>query len=106
LRGSPVLWFGLAAVIVAFAAIYVFYFDWIPLAPDENALRLLTIDYSPDHRPRLLNQASVAIENGMPIRPFLRGQAFEPEIIRELSLALEIVWNSGWNWPITPLRVL
>jgi len=33
----------------------------------------------------------VAIENGMPIRPFLAGQAFEPEIIREMSLALEIV---------------
>lgn len=27
----------------------------------------------------------------MPIRPFLAGQAFEPEIIRQMSLALEIV---------------
>ena len=27
----------------------------------------------------------------MPIRPFLVGQAFEPEIIREMSLALENV---------------
>jgi hypothetical protein len=27
----------------------------------------------------------------MPIRPFLAGQAFEPEIIREMSLALETV---------------
>ena len=27
----------------------------------------------------------------MPIRPFLLGQAFEPEIIREMSLALEHV---------------
>jgi hypothetical protein len=27
----------------------------------------------------------------MPIRPFLLGQAFEPEIIREMSLALENV---------------
>jgi len=27
----------------------------------------------------------------MPIRPFLAGQAFEPEIIRQMSLALEAV---------------
>jgi hypothetical protein len=27
----------------------------------------------------------------MPIRPFLAGQAFEPELIREMSLALENV---------------
>jgi hypothetical protein len=27
----------------------------------------------------------------MPIRPFLAGQAFEPEAIREMSLALETV---------------
>ncbi len=27
----------------------------------------------------------------MPIRPFLAGQAFEPEIIREMSFALETV---------------
>jgi hypothetical protein len=27
----------------------------------------------------------------MPIRPFLAGQAFEPEIIRQMSLALESV---------------
>jgi len=27
----------------------------------------------------------------MPIRPFLAGQAFEPEVIREMSLALETV---------------
>ena len=27
----------------------------------------------------------------MPIRPFLSGQAFEPEIIRQMSLALETV---------------
>jgi hypothetical protein len=27
----------------------------------------------------------------MPIRPFLAGQAFEPEIIRQMSLALETV---------------
>ncbi len=27
----------------------------------------------------------------MPIRPFLAGQAFEPEIIRQMSLALENV---------------
>jgi hypothetical protein len=27
----------------------------------------------------------------MPIRPFLAGQAFQPEIIREMSLALESV---------------
>jgi hypothetical protein len=27
----------------------------------------------------------------MPIRPFLAGQAFEPDIIREMSLALETV---------------
>jgi hypothetical protein len=27
----------------------------------------------------------------MPIRPFLAGQAFEPEAIREISLALETV---------------
>jgi len=26
---------------------------------------------------------------GMPIRPFLSGQAFEPEIFRQMSLALE-----------------
>jgi hypothetical protein len=28
---------------------------------------------------------------GMPIRPFLAGQAFEPETIRDMSLALERV---------------
>jgi hypothetical protein len=27
----------------------------------------------------------------MPIRPFLAGQAFEPEVIREMSFALETV---------------
>ncbi len=27
----------------------------------------------------------------MPIRPFLTGQAFEPEAIREMSFALETV---------------
>jgi hypothetical protein len=27
----------------------------------------------------------------MPIRPFLAGQAFEPEIIRQMSIALESV---------------
>ena len=27
----------------------------------------------------------------MPIRPFLAGQAFEPELIRQMSLALETV---------------
>ena len=27
----------------------------------------------------------------MPIRPFLAGQAFEPELLREMSLALETV---------------
>jgi hypothetical protein len=27
----------------------------------------------------------------MPLRPFLAGQAFEPELIREMSLALETV---------------
>ena len=27
----------------------------------------------------------------MPIRPFLAGQAFQPEVIREMSLALETV---------------
>jgi hypothetical protein len=27
----------------------------------------------------------------MPIRPFLAGQAFEPELIRQMSLALEAV---------------
>jgi hypothetical protein len=27
----------------------------------------------------------------MPIRPFLAGQAFEPELIREMSIALETV---------------
>ena len=27
----------------------------------------------------------------MPIRPFLAGQALEPDVIREMSLALEIV---------------
>jgi hypothetical protein len=27
----------------------------------------------------------------MPIQPFLAGQAFEPELIREMSLALETV---------------
>jgi len=27
----------------------------------------------------------------MPIRPFLAGQAFEPEVIRQMSLALESV---------------
>jgi hypothetical protein len=27
----------------------------------------------------------------MPIRPFLAGQAFEPEVIREMSFALEAV---------------
>jgi hypothetical protein len=27
----------------------------------------------------------------MPIRPFLAGQAFQPEIIRQMSLALESV---------------
>ena len=27
----------------------------------------------------------------MPIRPFLAGQAFQPELIREMSLALETV---------------
>jgi hypothetical protein len=27
----------------------------------------------------------------MPIRPFLAGQAFEPELIREMSLALETI---------------
>jgi hypothetical protein len=27
----------------------------------------------------------------MPIRPFLAGQAFEPDVIREMSLALETV---------------
>jgi hypothetical protein len=27
----------------------------------------------------------------MPIRPFLAGQAFDPEVIREMSLALETV---------------
>ena len=29
--------------------------------------------------------------NVMPIRPFLAGQAFEPEIIRQMSLAFETV---------------
>ena len=29
--------------------------------------------------------------NAMPIRPFLAGQAFEPEIIRQMSLAFETV---------------
>ena len=63
-----------------------------------------------------------AIENGMPIRPFLAGQAFEPEIIREMSLALEIVahlgmqaskpgtvgrlsWRPGAECPNSPLYV-
>jgi hypothetical protein len=27
----------------------------------------------------------------MPIRPFLAGQAFEPDVIREMSLALETI---------------
>jgi hypothetical protein len=27
----------------------------------------------------------------MPIRPFLAGQAFEPDLIRQMSLALETV---------------
>ena len=27
----------------------------------------------------------------MPIRPFLAGQAFEPELIRQMSLALETI---------------
>jgi hypothetical protein len=27
----------------------------------------------------------------MPIRPFLAGQAFQPELIREMSLALETI---------------
>lgn len=27
----------------------------------------------------------------MPIRPFLAGQAFQPEVIREMSLALETI---------------
>ena len=30
----------------------------------------------------------------MPIRPFLSGQAFEPEVIREMSLALEKVCDA------------
>lgn len=30
----------------------------------------------------------------MPIRPFLSGQAFEPETIREMSLALEKVCDA------------
>jgi hypothetical protein len=30
-------------------------------------------------------------ERYMPIRPFLVGQAFEPELIRQMSLALETV---------------
>jgi hypothetical protein len=29
----------------------------------------------------------------MPIRPFLAGQAFEPEVIREMSFALETVYG-------------
>jgi len=31
------------------------------------------------------------IQRAMPIRPFLAGQAFEPELIRQMSLALETV---------------
>jgi hypothetical protein len=31
---------------------------------------------------------------GMPIRPFLAGQAFEPETIRDMSLALEKVCDA------------
>jgi len=30
-------------------------------------------------------------ENAMPIRPFLAGQALEPELIRQMSLALETI---------------
>ncbi len=30
----------------------------------------------------------------MPIRPFLAGQPFEPELIREMSLALETVCDT------------
>jgi hypothetical protein len=35
--------------------------------------------------------AQSAISEGMPITPYLSGQVFEPELIREMSLALESV---------------
>ena len=39
----------------------------------------------------------------MPIRPFLAGQAFQPEIIRQMSLALESVCETlGLNWTDDP----
>jgi hypothetical protein len=31
----------------------------------------------------------------MPIRPFLAGQAFEPELIRQMSLALDVCGKLG-----------
>ena len=31
------------------------------------------------------------MNNAMPITPYLAGQAFEPEVIRQMSLALETV---------------
>jgi hypothetical protein len=41
----------------------------------------------------------------MPITPFLAGKAFEPELIREMSLALETVCEKfGMNWPTIPRR--
>lgn len=33
-------------------------------------------------------------ENAMPITPYLAGQAFEPELIRQMSLALERVCDT------------
>jgi hypothetical protein len=34
------------------------------------------------------------MKSGMPITPYLAGQAFEPELIREMSLALETVCDT------------
>src|SRR5262249_11315466 len=44
-----------------------------------------------NHRNSALTTRRSYIQNTMPITPFLAGKAFEPELIREMSLALETV---------------
>jgi len=56
------------------------------LVPDfENRILSIRDNEYPDRVP------PIGYIQGMPIRGFLSGQAFEPEVIRQMSLALETV---------------
>ena len=42
-------------------------------------------------RPTIIRLRLNGLERDMPIRGFLSGQAFEPEVVRQMSLALETI---------------